>query len=144
MNEYSISELVKEDYYCGFLQLLEQLTVVNANDIKYDDFVDRLNQTSQKIFVIKDNNQIIGTASVFIEHKFIHKLSNVGHIEDVVVNLEYRKQGIGKLLVDHCVEYAKEKQCYKIILNCASHNISFYEKCGFKSKNVEMSLYTEL
>jgi glucosamine-phosphate N-acetyltransferase len=45
------------------------------------------------------------------------------------------------MLIDHCVEYGKLQGCYKIILNCEEKNIKFYEKCGFKYKNVEMSCY---
>ncbi|KAJ1500746.1 hypothetical protein HMI55_003750, partial [Coelomomyces lativittatus] len=32
----------------------------------------------------------------------------------------------------------KKVGCYKIILNCAENNITFYEKCGFVKKEVEM------
>ncbi len=138
---YKITPLSKEDYYNGFLQLLEQLTVVNPTEISYDDFSKHFDNLKSNVFVIKDENKIIGTATVLIEHKFIHKLSSVGHIEDVVVDLRYRKCGLGKMIINHCIKYAKERNCYKIILNCANHNIEFYEKCGFTSKNVEMSMY---
>ena len=141
MNSYVITFLKKEDYYNGFLQLLEQLTTVNANEISYDDFSDHYDKLTSDVFVIKHNNKIIATASVLIESKFIHKLSNVGHIEDVVIDLEYRNAGLGKMMINHCVNYANEHNCYKILLNCAEKNIGFYEKCGFTNKNFEMSLY---
>lgn len=141
MSQYIISELQKQDYHYGFLQLLEQLTTVDANEIKYEQFSDQFDKITSKTFVIKSNNKIIGTASIFIESKFIHKLSSVGHIEDVVIDTEYRNKGLGKLLINHCTKYAREHQCYKIILNCDLKNVTFYEKCGFTSKNIEMSLY---
>jgi glucosamine-phosphate N-acetyltransferase len=31
--------------------------------------------------------------------------------------------------------------CYKIILDCSEKNVQFYEKCGFKKKEVEMVWY---
>lgn len=31
--------------------------------------------------------------------------------------------------------------CYKAILDCKTHNITFYEKLGFKRKEVQMALY---
>ena len=142
MNDYIITPLHKNDYCHGFLQLLEQLTTVDAENISYDDFSTHFDKMeSKKTFVIKHNDRIIGTASILIEAKFIHKLSSIGHIEDVVVDSNYRNKGIGKLLIDHCIDYAKENNCYKIILNCAEHNIEFYKKCGFNNKNVEMSMY---
>lgn len=142
LNHIKIEELRKEDYYNGFLQLLEELTTVRPDEISFEDFCKRLDNMKSQVFVIRDNeNKVIGTATILIEEKFIHKLGCVAHIEDVVVNTLYRRHGLGKLLIDHCVQYAKERECYKVILNCDEKNISFYERCGFKCKNVEMSYY---
>ncbi len=32
----------------------------------------------------------------------------------------------------------KERGCYKVILDCAEHNVAFYEKCGLTKKEVQM------
>jgi glucosamine-phosphate N-acetyltransferase len=141
MSEYKISELSKNDYHLGFLELLEQLTSVDAKSISYDEFNDHFDKIKSNIFVVKYNEKIIATASLLIEPKFIHRLSSVGHIEDVVIDKNYRNNGLGKLLINHCVNYAKQNGCYKIILNCSSSNIGFYEKCGFINNNVEMAMY---
>ena len=142
MFNYIITELDKSDYHNGFLQLLEQLTTVNANEISYSDFCNHLDKLKSKVFVINNEKcKVIGTASIFIEEKFIHELSSVGHIEDVVVDSEYRGKGLGTMLINHCIKYANDNSCYKVLLNCAEKNIEFYKKCGFDCKNVEMSLY---
>ena len=141
MTEHTILPLQPNDYYNGFLQLLEQLTSVDANNITYEDFINQFNKMKSKVFVIKDGTKIVATASIFIEEKFIHKLSSVGHIEDVVVDVNSRNEGLGKQLIDYCIAYAKGNNCYKIILDCATKNIKFYEKCGFENKNVQMSIY---
>jgi glucosamine-phosphate N-acetyltransferase len=138
---YTIRPLQQDDYHCGFLQLLEQLTTVHASDITYEDFIEQFNKMKSNVFVIKDDNKIIATGSIFIEEKFIHKLSSVGHIEDVVVDVNYRSKGLGKMIIDHCIKFGKDGGCYKIILDCAQKNIQFYEKCGFENKNVQMSIY---
>ena len=145
MAEYAIVKLEKDDYYNGFLQLLEQLTTVNANEISYDNFCDHYDKLKSNVFVIKENNKInnkiIGTASILIEEKFIHKLASVGHIEDVVVDINYRKKGLGTLLINHCIKYANDNNCYKVLLNCSEKNMEFYKRCGFDNKNIEMSMY---
>lgn len=141
---FCVDRLNKEDYYKNFLQLLEQLTVVDANELNYENFCERFDEMNSHTFVVRNNSQdkVIATASVFIEKKFIHRLGKVGHIEDVVVDKEYRDKGLGKLIVDHCREYAlNEHGCYKISLNCSENNIPFYEKCGFKQKGNQMSFY---
>jgi glucosamine-phosphate N-acetyltransferase len=139
---YNVVPLTESDYYNGFLQLLEQLTTVGADDITYEEFTDQLKKLKSYVVVIRnDDGTVIGTASIFIEEKFIHKLSSVGHIEDVVVDQQYRGIGLGKLLIDHCIDYAKNNGCYKVLLNCSDENAGFYEKCGFKKKEVEMVVY---
>ena len=112
--------------------LLSQLTEVgnptSINDNVYDNIY----------LACTDDDVIIGTITLLIEDKIIHSGSKVGHIEDVVVHSSYRKLGIGKILIDYCVDLAKEAGCYKVILDCDEDNIRFYEKCGFKTKGVCM------
>lgn len=40
-------------------------------------------------------------------------------------------------------ELAGQLGCYKVILACNDDNVPFYEKCGFKPKEVEMAWYIE-
>ena len=85
----------------------------------------------RKTLVYEDDGKIIGTATAFIEHKFLHCGSRVGHIEDVVVDKNIRKSGIGKALIKECIEFCRYRMCYKAILDCSRENIPFYECCGF-------------
>tara|TARA_R100000808_G_C2100681_1_gene117844 strand:+ start:148 stop:582 length:435 start_codon:yes stop_codon:yes gene_type:complete len=82
-------------------------------------------------FVYEDEGRVVGTATVLIEHKLLHYGSRVGHIEDVVVDKNTRKSGIGKELIKACVDFCRYNKCYKAILDCSEENIPFYEKCGF-------------
>ncbi len=135
---YNISKLIKWDYYRGYLQLLEQLTITLSKDISYEKFCEQYDKLTSNIYVIRDKNKIIATGTIFIENKFIHNLGCVGHIEDIVVDRAYRKKGIGKEIINALVNYAKKCGCYKVILNCAEKNIGFYKKCDFVKKEVEM------
>jgi glucosamine-phosphate N-acetyltransferase len=91
-----------------------------------------------KTVVCLHDNKIVGTASYFIELKFLHSGGKTMHIEDVVVVQEHRELGIGKKLMSYLTNLATETGCYKIILDCGEHNIGFYEKCGFKKHEVQM------
>lgn len=139
--EYRLLQL--DDYYRGFLQLLEQLTIVDADNITFDDFKNHYKKVQSIIYVIydKENDLIIGTGSVFIEYKYIHKLGSVGHIEDVVINENYRKKGFGKKLISILLLTAKQNGCYKVILDCDSKNTTYYENIGFLNKGNYMALY---
>ena len=138
--------LQKKDFHKGFLQLLEQLTEVNADSIDFDsfsDYYDEICDDNNLVFVLRNdkNDKILATGKLIIECKFIHELSKIGHIEDVVVDKSQMGKKIGKHLIEFLLNKAKEFGCYKTILNCAEKNKGFYEKCGMTSKNIEMSKY---
>lgn len=38
---------------------------------------------------------------------------------------------------------AQAKKCYKVILDCNEANQGFYEKLGFKRKEIQMAVYFE-
>lgn len=139
-----ITKLLDEnDYYNGFLELLSQLTIVDADKISYKDFCNHLKKISSKIIVLQrlNDNKIIATGSLFIENKFIHNLGSVAHIEDVVVLDEYRLNGLGKKIITELVQMARDMNCYKIILDCSDENIEFYKKLGFIKKAHCMAIY---
>ena len=119
------------------LELLKQLTVVGDFDymIPYNIISEN---PDYYIYVAQIENKIVGMATIFIEQKFIHSGSRVGHIEDVVVDSKSRKMNIGKLLIEKCVETAKLRDCYKVILDCDEKNIPFYSKCGFQKFGIAM------
>lgn len=57
---------------------------------------------------------------------------SIAMIEDVWVHENYRKQGIASALVNELIERVKGYDCYKVILDCADHNVHLYETLGFK------------
>ena len=125
-----------------FCTLLQQLTVINPAAISDSQFQARIGLIEQNqfhhVYVWEENGQVVATASLFIEPKFIHDLSYVGHIEDVVVDQSMRGQGIGNQLVQHALSVAREAGCYKVILNCSEKNVEFYRKAGMEPKGVQM------
>ena len=57
----------------------------------------------------------------------------------MVSDKSVRGKGLGKKIIDALVFLAEKCGCYKVILDCEEHNIKFYEKCGFRLKEVEMA-----
>ncbi|EFN58379.1 hypothetical protein CHLNCDRAFT_56820 [Chlorella variabilis] len=86
-----------------------------------------------RVVVIEDldKQQIIATATLVVELKFIRGCGKCGHIEDVVVDSTYRGLRLG----------LRELGCYKVILDCSEDNAPFYEKCGLIKKEVQMVKY---
>lgn len=143
INKYTLKRLTKDCNYKEFLELLEELTFVDSSNISYDDFCKQYDKLNTEIYIVIDNlnDKIIATGSVLIEHKFIHKLGSVAHIEDIVVNKNYRGYGIGKIIINHLIDIAKKNNCYKIILNSSNDNTEFYKKFGFTIKDNHMAYY---
>jgi glucosamine-phosphate N-acetyltransferase len=128
------------DYYKGYIGLLQQLT--KAEKMTYKKFKQLLDNTIAIIYVIEDieNKKIIATGTLLKEQKIIHNGGKVGHIEDIVVDNEYRGKGLGKKLLQHIINIA-EKDCYKVILNCKNSVKPFYEKFKFKEHSINMAIY---
>ncbi len=137
MTEIIIREIEENDLEKEFLENLDFLR--KASDIDKDKAYDILRKIKQNpdhiIHVALDNDKIVGSTTLFIEQKFIHNGGRVGHIEDVVVRKECEGTGIGIKLVLSLLEYAKEKKCYKTILDCNDDIKPFYEKIGFRCES---------
>ncbi|MBS3074431.1 GNAT family N-acetyltransferase [Candidatus Pacearchaeota archaeon] len=134
-------QITKEDLEKA-LQILSQLSHSGGDKDtdKLRDVLDAiLKDSNYYLNVCEDNGNVIGTSMLYIQHNLSHEGRPRGHIENVVVDRNYRSRGIGRLLLDDLLRRAKERDCYKVILHCRPENIGFYEKSGFrKTGEVEM------
>jgi len=137
MSEIIIREIEENDLEKGFLESLDFLR--KASDIdknKAKEILKKIKQNQNHIIhVAVDDSKIVGSTTLLIEQKFIHDGGLVGHIEDVVVRKDYEGKGIGIKLVMSMLERAKEKNCYKTILDCKDDVKQFYERIGFKHES---------
>jgi len=137
MSEIKIREIEEDDLEKGFLESLDFLrkaSNIDKNNAKEILKKIKLNP-NHIIHVAIDDKKIVGSTTLLVEQKFIHDGGLVGHIEDVVVRKDYEGKGIGIKLVTSMLEYAKEKNCYKTILDCKDDVKQFYERIGFKHES---------
>lgn len=134
MSEIVIRELKKDDLWNGFLTTLDSLREAsNIKKEKAEEIFQKINANEDHIIVVAEiEGEIVGATTLLIESKFIHEGGLVGHIEDVVVNKNFQGKKIGEKIVKYLLEYAKNRGCYKTILDCADDVKPFYEKIGFK------------
>ncbi|TNJ27236.1 Glucose 6-phosphate N-acetyltransferase [Giardia muris] len=124
--------------------LLSQLsTVGDVSEESLRGFYRDVSESQRHVVAVIENpaGRLIGTATLLVEPKLLHGGSFVGHIEDVVVDQQYRGIGLGKLLVTHLVLKAHHAGCYKVILDCEDKNVGFYEKCGLEPHGNCMAVY---
>lgn len=89
-------------------------------------------------YVVRQGGVVVGTASLFVERKFIHGGGKVAHVEDVVVDEAWRNKGVGSDLVGRLVEEARKAGAYKLVLGCLNEAAGFYERCGLRAAAVQM------
>ena len=144
-NIISIRNIIITSKTCD--QLIELYNYFEENkELNYEKFNDILKKILQNnnhnIFLyIDDSNNILAAITLLTEQKFIHNGKCVAHIEDFVVKKEYRSQNIGKDLMNYAINYAKQNNCYKIILDTDTKLVNYYRNYGFVNKGIYMGYY---
>jgi len=138
----NIIETIKTQY----LLLLSELTVTNYIETSlFVKNVERISEMGAIIVGVIDNSlkdiEIVASGTIIIEPKIIREGRNVGHIEDIVVSKEMRGKGISQQILDILKLIAREKNCYKVILDCDENVKNVYIKNGFNIKGFQMSEY---
>ena len=90
------------------------------------------------IFYAKKDSEIIGTASLLKKSELVYELGKMA------VSENYQGMGIGTVLLEHCLNFAKQNQIEKLILysNTALKSaIHLYKKYGFVEIELELGLY---
>ncbi|MEY2340521.1 N-acetyltransferase family protein [Acidithiobacillus sp. IBUN Pt1247-S3] len=87
-----------------------------------------------RIFVAVDHDTVIGSYALLIMDNLAHRGTPSAIVEDVVVDPQRQGLGIGKQMMAHAMEMAREAGCYKLMLSSnakreAAH--AFYESIGF-------------
>ncbi|OTF82066.1 glucosamine 6-phosphate N-acetyltransferase-like protein, partial [Euroglyphus maynei] len=131
-DNFRIRPLSRNDFEHGFLTVLSQLTTVgDVSREKFDEIFDKMKSNGcYYVTVIEDlhTNRIAGSATLFIEYKFIHNGGLRARIEDVVIDNDYRGQNLGVTLVKTLKSLSKLLKCYKLTLDCNDQMISWYRK----------------
>jgi glucosamine-phosphate N-acetyltransferase len=130
---FQLRPLEQGDFAHGFLESLAHLAPV---DLTVEEAIriwrGRNAAGVRTVVAVDKEGQVLGTASLILEHKFIHKGGTIGHIEDVAVHPNHGGKGVGSAVVRALIELARQSGCYKVILSCNDQNIPFYSKLGFR------------
>ncbi len=134
--EYIVKELTKEDLNEdseGYLETLRNLSETGKISLKeMKEILSKINSQGGHIYIaITEEGEVIGTAKLLIEQKFIHNGGKVGHLEDVAVRKGYEGKGVSTDIIKKIISSAEKTGCYKLILDCKDNLIPFYQKFGF-------------
>ena len=86
-----------------------------------------------QIFVARQDGETIAMASVLFTISTAEG-GLVGLLEDVIVAPPYRRQGIGRQLLDHVLQWCRQQGLLRVTLLTDHDNLAafaFYERAGF-------------
>ena len=86
---------------------------------------------------------VVGTYALLVMHKLAHRGAPAAIVEDVVVAADRKGQGIGRQMMAHAVQQAREAGCYKLALSSHRNRTdahAFYESLGFAQHGLSFSI----
>ncbi|SFU92667.1 GNAT family N-acetyltransferase [Butyrivibrio sp. M55] len=92
------------------------------------------NNPNIQYFGAVDNGKVVSTCYAVYIPNLTRNNRGICFIENVVTDEKYRNRGLASKVIDMAVAYAKEKDCYKVILQSGSARGEahrFYESKGF-------------
>ena len=88
-----------------------------------------------RLFVALRDDRVVGTYALLVMHNLAHRGAPSAIAEDVVVDRACQGQGIGRQMMAHALQLAKEAGCYKLALSSNRKRKdahAFYESLGFQ------------
>lgn len=89
-----------------------------------------------------ENGQEIGHVYLYLLKNDLHT-EPYGLLEDLFVEEDYRKKGVGKKLIEAVITEARARKCYKILATSRHTRTeihSWYERLGFEDYGKEFRL----
>lgn len=129
---------------------LEMLRVVNGME-QEDDFDKALVECSRDYFLngeqttvfAMDENMIAGCASlsyITVMPTFDHPTGKRAHLMNVYTRAEFRRRGVGKMMVQYLIEEAKSRGVTEISLDATEMGKPLYKALGFNENLSAMNL----
>jgi len=118
--------------------------LVQKKPINYDYLKNIIEENNKRIFIAEENSEIIGFCIVCIceikNHPIFHDMTNI-EIEDLCVDENHRKKGVGKRFFEEVIIFAKNTNAQFIELVVWEFNQDakrFYENMGMKIRENRM------
>ena len=101
--------------------------------------VDAFNDSTCQISIIKNDTQVVG-------YSVLRIVGKEAEIDNIAIAPNFRRQGLGKKLLNHLLSLSKEQNAEKVFLEVDTNSveaISLYEKIGFKRLGLRKNYYRE-
>ncbi len=153
MQKVEIRIADKKDIELMMSSRLEMLKEVNSLDADYQYSASFVNESrryfldgDQTTVLALEGERVIGCATICyftIMPTFSHPTGKRAHLMNVYTAKEYRRQGIGKKMVNMLIDDAWSKGATEISLDATEMGRPLYKKCGFEDSGECMVLVKE-
>lgn len=142
-NEILIRKAKIEDFPVVF-QLLSKLWPNQVLDeaATRENYTERIVSSSTIYCCAESQGKIVGFCGCYVMNSF-RKENRYAYLSSIIVEEEYRRKGIGKMLMDYAVSSAKAAGCLRMELDSGFHRVfahQFYEKYGFERKGLKFEI----
>lgn len=111
----------------------EKMALIDLQEIK---------ENNGKCYLAIDNNKVVGLImGIIIPYKeedyLDYKCPKSGNITELIISKEYRKHGLGNLLIEKLEQYFKSIGCEYIHVDAFAYNknaIKFYNQKGYHNR----------
>jgi len=118
---YKILNVAKKD----FPQIITLLKKCDLDFKRRASDLEQAKKISSVFLVYKDKNKVIGIIRAIFD-------SHYCMLFDLAVDPKFRKQNIGKLLMEEAEKKLKKQGAEYVFLNSSDEAVSFYKKLGYK------------
>lgn len=133
----NFEEKYAADFKALNLEWLQKYNLLESHDLMVlNNPLDTIINTGGCIFLAEEGARIVGSAALMKEHEGVYELAKMA------VHPSYQGKGISKLLLQRCVDTAREWKAGRLIL-FSNHQLltalKLYAHFGFKHVAVENS-----
>src|SRR5437899_6378766 len=100
-----------------------------------------LSDVNKKIIIAEYDNKIAGMVSMVLLPRLNRKNLEL-YIPELIVEKDYQNKGIGKKLIESCIDFAKKNKCHRIRLESGNQRKGshlFYKKLGFEQPSLSFT-----
>ncbi|MCJ1749538.1 GNAT family N-acetyltransferase [Mammaliicoccus sciuri] len=113
----------------------ELLALADDNQHAVNDYA-----TRGQVYVYQQNHQDIGIAVGLLTRPNTYELVNLA------VDPQFQNQGIGRLLIDHMINEARNLHCHTITVGTGNSGIGqlkLYQQAGFRMKSIDIDYFVK-
>jgi ribosomal protein S18 acetylase RimI-like enzyme len=103
----------------------------------------QLDEPSVVILVAEQDGKVVGyTYSAVEGNDYMALRGPAGELYDIVVDPGYRKQGVGRMLLDATLDALKARGAPRVVLSTAEQNAAaqrLFDRAGFRRTMIEMT-----